>query len=114
MGIWQRHGVRAGRGPGSRAQWPGGIAAAAALADALTGPLRSEQPGAQPVAAVPTNVGENCPRLDVVTALAFALLALTVATAAPPKAVSSATRSDSNDRSATRLRMMILGTAVPL
>ena len=77
-----------------------------------TGPLRSEQPDAQPVAAVPTNVGENCPRLDVVTALAFALLA--VATAAPPKAVSSATRSDSDDRSATRLRMMVLATAVPL
>jgi hypothetical protein len=81
----------------------------------LNGPLSSEQPDGQPVAAEPTNVGENCPRLDVVTALARAPAAVAVAApAVPPKALSSATGSDSNDSSATRLRMMLLCMPSPL
>lgn len=78
----------------------------------LNGPLSSEQPDGQPVAAEPANVGENCPRLDVVTALARAPVAPAVA--APPKALSSATGSDSNDSSATRLRMMLPCMPSPL
>ena len=81
----------------------------------LNGPLSSEQPDGQPVAAEPANVGENCPRLDVVTALARAPAALAVAApAVPPKALSSATGSDSNDSSATCLRMMLLCMPSPL
>ena len=81
----------------------------------LNGPLNSEQPDGQPVAAEPANVGENCPRLDVVTALARAPVAVAVAApAVPPKALSSATGSDSNDSSATRLRMMLLCMPSPL
>jgi hypothetical protein len=57
------------------------------------------------VAAGPANVGENCPRLDVVTALAWRLVALPVAAAAPPKAPSSTTGSDSRT---ARLRMVLV------
>jgi hypothetical protein len=40
----------------------------------LSGPVSSEQFLAQPVAAVPANVGLNIPRLDVVTALDRAMV----------------------------------------
>jgi hypothetical protein len=81
--------------------------AKAAVDGVVDGPLSREQPLGQPVAAGPANVGENCPKLDVVTALAWAPVALPVAAAAPPKAPSSSTGSDSNDSCATRLRMML-------
>jgi hypothetical protein len=64
------------------------------------GPVSSEQPGeVQPVAAGPTNVGEDFPKLDDVTPLASALDALTTETAAaPPKTTTSATVSDDSER----------------
>lgn len=97
----------AGRTCGLRDAVPLRALAVACLFDAddavdpvVIGPLSSEQPPAQPVAAGPTNVGENCPRLDVVTALGWAATALPGPAAAPP----STTGSDSNDSNATRLR----------
>jgi hypothetical protein len=66
---------------------------AAWLADAedpvenpVDGPLSSEQPLAQPVAAGPAKVGENCPKLFVVTVLAWAAAALPVAASRAPDA----------------------------
>ena len=65
------------------------------------GPTSSEQPAeAQPVAAGPTKVGLNCPRLDDLTALAV------LATGAAVAPVGTATRamiSESSDRSDSRV-----------
>jgi hypothetical protein len=52
-------------------RWPvaGCARAAAAVDGVLNGPLSKEQLVRQPVAAGPTKVGLNVPRLDVVAAL---------------------------------------------
>jgi hypothetical protein len=76
-----------------------------AVDDVLNGPVSREQPDVQPVAAGPANVGENCPKLDVVTALAGAPVALPVAAATTKKAPSSITGSDS---SVTRIPLRLL------
>jgi hypothetical protein len=68
-----------------------------AVDDVVNGPLSSEQPDEQPVAAGPTNVGENCPKLDVLTALAGAPVALPLATARTQKAPSNTTGTNSNE-----------------
>ena len=48
------------------------------------GPVSKEQPEAQPVAAGPTKVGENSPKLDDVTALVGALVVFVTGAAAGP------------------------------
>ena len=72
--------------------------------------MSSEQPLAQPVAAGPTNVGEDGPKLVVLSALARTLLALPVATGAPPRTPTSTTEKDD---STIRLRMMLLRMRPP-
>src|SRR5450755_3437879 len=71
----------------------------------VKGPLSSEQPFLQPVAAGPTNVGEDGPKLVVLAACAWTVLALPVATGAPPRTPTSTTESDSSTK---RLRTMLL------
>ncbi|HEX8975124.1 MAG TPA: hypothetical protein VF781_01320 [Solirubrobacteraceae bacterium] len=48
---------------------PWGLDPVDAIDGVLKGPVNSAQPLAQPVAAGPTNVGENWPKLDVLTPL---------------------------------------------
>ena len=106
---WLRaFGARRARGRGSAA--PARRLAAEWLPDAgdpvdavVDGPLSREQALAQPVAAGPANVGENCPKLDVVTALAGATAALPVA--APKTAQSTTIGTDSDE---SPLRVMLL------
>ena len=72
------------------------------------GPESSEQPGeVQPVAAVPTKVGEPVPRLVDLTVwvdLTVLVVLATRADAAPPERTTSATGSDNTDSSASDLR----------
>ena len=80
----------------------------------MVGPLRSEQPVLQPVAAEPTNVGVYGPIVDVFTAFLldactsrsrlFALWA--AAPPAPPSATSAI--GDTNERTAIDVRMILL------
>jgi hypothetical protein len=79
----------------------------------VDGPLSSEQPLAQPVAAGPANVGENCPKLVVVTVLAPAPVSLPVAAAAPQKTPSRTTASDSNNAIRVRLTLMRIPHSPP-
>jgi hypothetical protein len=76
-----------------------------AVEDVVNGPLSSEQPFLQPVAAVPTNVGFDGPIMVVLRALARTLFALALATGAPPRTPTSTTE---RDNSTNRLRTMLL------
>jgi len=92
-----------------------GVAALAADDDALaveevrTGPLSSWQPGDEhPVAAEPTKVGAELPRLEVVTALAaLAVVVLAAAVADPVTTAPNPSGSASNDSAARVLRTML-------
>ncbi len=80
----------------------------------MVGPLRSEQPVLQPVAAEPTNVGLYGPIVDVFTCFLLVACAsrrwLVALWAAAPPATLSATSaiSDINDRTAVDVRMILL------
>jgi hypothetical protein len=110
--------------PGVLAGAPSGAAellvpAAAALAagadtfavdGARTGPLSSWQPRDEhPVAAEPTKVGAELPRLEVVTVLAaLAVAVLADAAADPVVRVAKPSGSDSSDSVARVVRTMLL------
>lgn len=94
------------------------VPAVAALAGADTfavdavrkGPLSSWQPGDEhPVAAEPTKVGAELPRLEVVTVLAaLAVAVLADAAADPVVRVAKPSGSDSSDSVARVVRTMLL------
>ena len=72
-----------------------------AVEDVMNGPVSSEQPFLQPVAAGPTNVGADGPMVVLASALARALLALPMATGALP---SRPTSSDATTAGITHRR----------
>jgi hypothetical protein len=108
--------VGAGKASGADSAAPGSRLAAALpdanedVVDVVTnGPLSRLQPLAQPVAAGPTNVGEDTPRLDLVTPARAV-----VAADAPLEAASSTAASDSiNNSGARHLRKLDLGIIPP-
>ena len=100
-----RHRVRAGQsgcgvGPGRRLADD-----VDAVEDVTNGPVSSEQPFLQPVAAGPTNVGDDGPKVVVLAACARTVLVLPLAAGAPPRTPTSSTESDN---STNHLRMMLL------
>jgi hypothetical protein len=74
------------------------------------GPLSNWQPGdAHPVAAGPVKVGEELPKLEVVTVLAvLAAGVLADAAADPVERMANPSGSDNSDRTARVLRTMLL------
>lgn len=77
-----------------------------AVEDVTNGPVSSEQPFfLQPVAAGPTNVGDDGPRVVVLAWCARTVFVLPLAADVPPRRPTTSTESDN---SANRLRMTLL------